>query len=242
MSTSPSRRRRGRSVAEQPGRCMALPATDRRWRRPTRRRSPSSRRSSAADRGPWRAVELLPRPPEVPEVVEDADTFEGNARLKAVALAAATGEVALADDSGLEVDALGGRAGCALGPLRGRVDATDADNVALLLARAGAVGRASPRSADGPLPLRARAALARRRRAGRRRRGRGAHRHGAGRRRRVRVRPGVRADRGRRPDVRPDGRRARSRRSRTGVGPFAPSSPSSPTDRRCRSTRSRLPR
>jgi len=57
------------------------------------------------------AVELLPRPPEVPEVVEDAPDFEGNARLKAVALATATGEWALADDSGLEVDGLGGAPG-----------------------------------------------------------------------------------------------------------------------------------
>ena len=53
------------------------------------------------------AVVLLARPAEVPEVVEDAGTFVGNARLKAVAIADASGQVALADDSGLEVDALG---------------------------------------------------------------------------------------------------------------------------------------
>lgn len=52
------------------------------------------------------AVELLPRPDDLAEVVEDADTFVGNARLKAVAVAEHTGHVALADDSGLEVDAL----------------------------------------------------------------------------------------------------------------------------------------
>lgn len=57
------------------------------------------------------AVELRPRPDEVPEVVEDAGTLEGNARLKAVALAEATGTAALADDTGLEVDALGGAPG-----------------------------------------------------------------------------------------------------------------------------------
>ncbi len=57
------------------------------------------------------AVELRPRPDHVPEVVEDAGTLEGNARLKAVALAAATGTAALADDTGLEVDALGGEPG-----------------------------------------------------------------------------------------------------------------------------------
>jgi XTP/dITP diphosphohydrolase len=57
------------------------------------------------------AVELEPRPPEVPDVVEDAPTLLGNARLKAVALAEATGLPALADDTGLEVDALGGDPG-----------------------------------------------------------------------------------------------------------------------------------
>lgn len=46
-----------------------------------------------------------------PEPVEDGDTFEANARIKAVAYARATGITCLADDSGLEVDALGGRPG-----------------------------------------------------------------------------------------------------------------------------------
>ena len=56
-------------------------------------------------------VELLPRPADVADVVEDADTLEGNARLKAVAICAATGLPAVADDTGLEVDALGGAPG-----------------------------------------------------------------------------------------------------------------------------------
>jgi XTP/dITP diphosphohydrolase len=47
----------------------------------------------------------------VPEPVEDADTFEGNARIKAVAYARALHMTCLADDSGLEVDALGGAPG-----------------------------------------------------------------------------------------------------------------------------------
>lgn len=56
-------------------------------------------------------VDLLPRPPEVPDVVEDADSLVGNARLKAAAICAATGSAAVADDTGLEVDALGGAPG-----------------------------------------------------------------------------------------------------------------------------------
>lgn len=46
-----------------------------------------------------------------PEPVEDGDTFEANARIKAVVYALATGQLCLADDSGLEVDALGGDPG-----------------------------------------------------------------------------------------------------------------------------------
>lgn len=49
--------------------------------------------------------------PTPPEPVEDAETFEGNARLKALEYARATGRLALADDSGLEVDALNGQPG-----------------------------------------------------------------------------------------------------------------------------------
>ena len=61
---------------------------------------------------------LLPRPAAVGEVVEDADDLMGNARLKARAVCEFTGAAALADDTGLEVDALGWRARRALGPLR----------------------------------------------------------------------------------------------------------------------------
>lgn len=56
-------------------------------------------------------VELLPRPEHVGEVVEDAGTLEGNARLKAVAICEATGLPAVADDTGLFVDALDGEPG-----------------------------------------------------------------------------------------------------------------------------------
>ncbi len=56
-------------------------------------------------------VELIPRPADVPEVVEDADTLEGNARLKAVAVCDATGLASVADDTGLEVEELSGAPG-----------------------------------------------------------------------------------------------------------------------------------
>ena len=58
--------------------------------------------------------------PNCPETVEDRDTFEGNAVKKAVEVCQCTGKPALADDSGLEVDALGGAPGCLLGPVCGR--------------------------------------------------------------------------------------------------------------------------
>jgi XTP/dITP diphosphohydrolase len=84
----------------------------------------------AAILGP--TVELVPRPADVPEVVEDADTLEGNARLKARAVAVATGQPALADDTGLEVAALGGAPGVYAARYSG-AGATYADNRAKLL-------------------------------------------------------------------------------------------------------------
>jgi XTP/dITP diphosphohydrolase len=56
-------------------------------------------------------VELLPRPAGVPDVDETEGTLESNALLKARALTSATGEAAIADDTGLFVDALDGRPG-----------------------------------------------------------------------------------------------------------------------------------
>ncbi len=56
-------------------------------------------------------VDLLPRPAWVPDVVEDAPTLLGNARLKAAAICAATAHAAISDDTGLEVDALDGEPG-----------------------------------------------------------------------------------------------------------------------------------
>jgi XTP/dITP diphosphohydrolase len=77
--------------------------------------------------------EVVPRPPELPDVDETADTLEGNARLKAMAVSEVTGEVAVADDTGLEVEALGGRPGVWAARYAGP-GATYADNVAKLLA------------------------------------------------------------------------------------------------------------
>ena len=76
--------------------------------------------------------DVVLRPAGLPEVEEDADTLEGNARLKAVAVAEATGDVAVADDTGLEVDALAGRPGIHAARYAGP-GATYADNVAKLL-------------------------------------------------------------------------------------------------------------
>ncbi len=92
------------------------------------------------------AVELLPRPPGFPEVVEDADTLVGNARLKARALAAATGMAAVADDTGLEVDALDGAPGVFSARYAGE-DATYADNVAKLVRELGALDGGARRAA-----------------------------------------------------------------------------------------------
>jgi len=69
-------------------------------------------------------------------VVEDAETFEGNARKKASTLALRAGSPALADDSGLEVDTLGGAPGVYSARYAGE-GATDAENLAKLLVELG---------------------------------------------------------------------------------------------------------
>ncbi len=85
--------------------------------------------------------EVVPRPTELADIDETADTLEGNARLKAEAVAEFTGELAVADDTGLEVDALGGRPGVWSARYAGE-DATYSDNVAKLLAELDGVGPA----------------------------------------------------------------------------------------------------
>ena len=85
------------------------------------------------------AVELVPRPTDVPDVVEDGATLLDNARLKACALCDATGLPALADDTGLEVDALGGAPGVWAARYAGE-HASYRDNVAKLLRELDGVG------------------------------------------------------------------------------------------------------
>jgi XTP/dITP diphosphohydrolase len=77
-------------------------------------------------------VELVPRPTGVPDVDETGVTLVENALLKARAVADATGEAAVADDTGLEVDALGGAPGVRSSRYAGP-GATYAGNVTRLL-------------------------------------------------------------------------------------------------------------
>ncbi|MGA2448490.1 MAG: RdgB/HAM1 family non-canonical purine NTP pyrophosphatase [Polyangiaceae bacterium] len=75
-----------------------------------------------------------------PHIVEDGTTFADNALKKARTVARSTGMLTLADDSGLEVDALGGRPGVKSARFA-RDGATDAENNAALLAALDEVAR-----------------------------------------------------------------------------------------------------
>ena len=70
--------------------------------------------------------------PEIPEIIEDGQTFEENAVKKAAAVARQTGRMAIADDSGLAVDALQGRPGVFSSRYAGE-RATDAERYQKLL-------------------------------------------------------------------------------------------------------------
>ncbi len=80
------------------------------------------------------SLEIVPQSafPDCPEVIEDGSSFEENALKKARAIAAHTGCVAMADDSGLEVDALGGAPGIYSARYGGE-PRSDTRNIALLL-------------------------------------------------------------------------------------------------------------
>jgi XTP/dITP diphosphohydrolase len=77
-------------------------------------------------------VTLLDRPEDVAEVDETGETLEENALLKARALVEATGDAAIADDTGLFVDALDGRPGVRSARYAGDA-ASDDENVTKLL-------------------------------------------------------------------------------------------------------------
>jgi len=76
---------------------------------------------------------LTPRPSSVGDIVEDGETFVDNALIKAFAICEATGKAALADDSGICVDALDGAPGVRSARYSGE-GATDAENRRALLA------------------------------------------------------------------------------------------------------------
>jgi XTP/dITP diphosphohydrolase len=88
-------------------------------------------------------IVLLDRPPDVADVEETGDTLEDNALLKAMALVEATGQAAVADDTGLEVAALGGAPGVRSARYSGE-NATYAENVSKLLRELAQLGADEP--------------------------------------------------------------------------------------------------
>lgn len=76
--------------------------------------------------------DIEPRPPGLGDILESEETLEGNARLKAVTVCNNANVAAVADDTGLEVDALGGLPGVRSARYAGE-DATDAANLSKLL-------------------------------------------------------------------------------------------------------------
>jgi XTP/dITP diphosphohydrolase len=89
-------------------------------------------------------VDLAPRPSDIGDIDEDAPTLEGNAIIKAVEIANHASEWAIADDTGLEVDALNGAPGVRSARFAGE-QATDAENRALLIAKLDGVTNRSAR-------------------------------------------------------------------------------------------------
>ena len=82
--------------------------------------------------GPQFEVNDLRAYPEIPEVPESGTTFEQNAKRKAVAVSKRISGFVIADDSGLEFDALGGAPGIYSARYAGK-NATDEDKIDKLL-------------------------------------------------------------------------------------------------------------
>jgi XTP/dITP diphosphohydrolase len=80
-------------------------------------------------------IALEPLPDHLQSPPEDGDTYAANALIKARAAAAATGRAAIADDSGIEAEALDGAPGVRSARFAG-ADATDTQNLAKLAAAA----------------------------------------------------------------------------------------------------------
>ncbi len=96
-----------------------------------------------AEAAPIELLSLTDIRMDVPEPDEDQPTFEGNARLKAGFYAQAAGMACIADDSGLEVDALGGEPGvrsARYAGVSGERKAIDRANNDLLLRNLAAAG------------------------------------------------------------------------------------------------------
>ena len=104
-------------------------------------------------------VTVIPLPDEAELPPEDGDTFEANAIKKAREVANATMMLTLADDSGLEVDALGGAPGVRSARFAGE-RATDAENNAALLTALEALDAGHPDSGRNDLKARFRCVLA----------------------------------------------------------------------------------
>lgn len=88
-------------------------------------------------------IDLVERPADVPDVDETGETLVANARLKAVALCEATGMAAIADDTGLEVDALDGAPGVYSARYAGEHVTYEDNRLKLLAALDGAASRAA---------------------------------------------------------------------------------------------------
>lgn len=82
---------------------------------------------------------LVPLPPDIELPPEDGETFDANALIKARAARAATGQAVIADDSGIEAAALGGKPGVRSARYAGE-DASDEENLDKLLREVTAAG------------------------------------------------------------------------------------------------------